>query len=274
MKLAACYTVFNGTELLQKSIDQIYDHVDEIIIYFQRISNKGNYISESAVIDLLNISVNENFRSVNNNRQKKIHLFEFNVDLSKNTKENERNKHQKMLEMARLFKCTHFFMAATDHFYLKNEFIFGKNTCQIHDYDVTFTKMFTYYKDPTWQLTPIESYYMPFIMKIKNNTAIERAANYPVLVDPSVQISGVTNFYVFEECDLMLHHYSMIRENINDKFKNAAASMRWTNGLAEKFEDEFNSYDIIENPGIEYFQGRKIKIVPDHFKLCQQKTPI
>lgn len=265
MKLAACYTVFNGLELLEKSIDQIKNHVDEIIICYQDTSNKGNKCDK--VHDFV-MNFARNFNGKN------VHIVYFKPNLPGNTKENERIKHQKMLSTARILGCTHFFMAATDHFYLENEFIFGKNTCQVHDYDVTFTKMFTYYKDPTWQLTPIESYFMPFIMKIKNNTVIERAANYPVLVDPSVQISGVTNFYIFEESDLMLHHYSMIRENINDKFKNAAASMRWTNGLAEKFEHEFNSYDITENPGIEYFQGRKIKIVPDHFKLCQQKTPI
>jgi hypothetical protein len=265
MKLAACYTVFNGLELLENSINQIKNHVDEIIICYQETSNKGNKCDKvrNFVMDF-----------ARNFTKKNIHIVYFKPILSETTKENERMKHQKMLAAARILGCTHFFMAATDHFYVENEFVFGKNTCQIHDYDVTFTKMFTYYKHPTWQLMPIESYYMPFIMKISNNTSIKKMPSYPVIVDPSVQINTIDSFYIFEENDLMLHHYSMIRENINDKFKNAAASIRWTYGMAEKFEQEYNSYNIDENPGIEYFQGRRIKIVPDYFKLTHKKNPV
>lgn len=258
MKLAACYTVFNGLELLKQSIEQIKNHVDEIIICYQDISNKGNKC------DKVHPFIMDFARNFNG---KNIHILYFKPDLPGNTKENERKKHQKMLTTARILGCTHFFLAATDHFYKEKEFVFGKNTCQLHNYDVTFTKMFTYYKYPTWQITPIEAYCMPFIMKINPDTKIESKINYPVVVDPSVKVSPMNNFYVFEESDLMLHHYSMIRENIADKFKNAAASMRWTNGLAEKFENEFLNYDYELNPGIEYFQGRKIKIVEDYFKL-------
>lgn len=257
MKLAACYTVFNGLELLEESINQIKDHVDEIIICYQNKSNTGNFNPDvnTFVFDLA-----KKFRN-------KMHVIVFHPDLSKNTKENERNKHQQMLLQARALDCTHFFLSATDHFYITEEFIFGKNTCQIQNPDVSFTKMYTYYKDPTWQLTPTESYYMPFIMRLNSSTKIARNSLYPVPTDPSVQVSPAKHTYVFHENDLILHHYSMIRNDIEDKFRNAAASIRWKQEQVKQFIDEYKNYNIEENPGLTYFQGRKIKVVENYFKL-------
>jgi hypothetical protein len=260
MKLAACFTVFNGLELLEKAIQQIEDHVDEIIVCHQIVSNKGNK-SDSVHKFIWDLHT----RTMYSN---KWSFIQFHPDLSKNTKENERNKHQQMIDYARQLSCTHFFLAATDHFYSPDEFVFGKNTCQVHDYDVTFTKMYTYYKHPTWQLTPIENYYMPFIMKLKPDTKISKVPVYPVVVDPSVQVNTISDhFYIFEEKDLMLHHYSMIRQDIRDKFKNAAASIRWMKDQVDRFIDEYENYDLKENPGLEYFSGRKIKEVPDYFNI-------
>jgi hypothetical protein len=59
----------------------------------------------------------------------------------------------------------------------------------------------------------------------------------------------------------------MVRENIHDKFRNAAASMRWGKRQAEGFALEYEMYDIDRNPGVSYFRGRKIKIVPNYFNI-------
>ena len=256
MKLAACYTVFNGLELLEKSIQQIYPVVDVIIICYQTVSNKGNECKQV-----------EKFVQYNFLAKKKVEIVKFTPDLSVNTKENERRKHQLMLETARKSGCSHFFLSATDHFYQLTEFVNAKEHVKWEDIDVSFTKMYTYYKHPTWQLNPIESYYMPFIMRLHPETKIAVVRNFPLKVDPSVQVNTFAKWYLFPEEQIMMHHYSMIRENIKDKFKNAAASIRWRNEEAEMFAAEFENYDIESNPGIKYFQGRKIKIVENHFGL-------
>lgn len=256
MKLSACYTVFNGLELLGKSIEQIYPLVDNVIICYQTVSNTGNPCNRV-----------ENFVHYHFQSKKKVIIVHFHPDFSVNTKENERKKHQLMLETARKAGSTHFFLSATDHFYDKEQFCFAKKAAESCDFDVTFTKMFTYYKHPTWQLTPIEDYYMPFIMKLHDNTCIASIRNYPLRVDPSVQVNTYKNWYLFSENQIMMHHYSMIRENIKNKFKNAAASMRWKPGDAENFANEFENYDITENPGIKYFNGRKIKEVENIFNI-------
>ena len=127
--------------------------------------------------------------------------------------------------------------------------------------------MFTYYKRIDWQLTPIEAYFMPFICKIYPETAITRQTNYPVRVDPALQLNTCKNYREFHPFEIMLHHYSMIRVDIDNKFRNAAASIRWTKEQIETFKSEFKNYTLEENKGISYFQGRKVRKVEDHFGL-------
>ena len=108
---------------------------------------------------------------------------------------------------------------------------------------------------------------MPFIMKITPETRIDRVPNYPVKTDPSVQINTYEKYSVFSPDTLVMHHYSMIRADIKDKFSNAAASIRWTRNDVDTFIHEYLNYSLENNPGIKYFGGRKIKEVPNYFSL-------
>lgn len=254
-KLAACYSIFNGLELLEKSIAQIYPFVDVVIIGYQTVSNKGN---KSDDIEPFIERLKSDYPT--------FKFVLFTPDLRENTKQNEIKKHNMLLNHARELGCTHFFMSATDHYYHQYEFM--KAMQNAFDYDVTFTKMYTYYKDPTWQLTPIEDYCMPFIMKIYSHTKFQRQPGYPTHVDPAIQINTCERAYIFSENEIMMHHYSMIRIDIKNKFLNAAASIRWAKGLAEEFANEYQNYDLAKNPGIKYFQGRTIKVVYNYFDIC------
>lgn len=250
MKLAFCYTVF-GTELLKESIKQIYDHVDSVIICWQRVSNNG--IEDSELIKSLQLL-----------KGKKIWLSEYVPNLNYITKENERRKHQHMINVARGIGATHFVMAATDHFYEPVQFEYGKQKAS--DYDVTFTEMFTYYKHPTWQLTPVEDYYMPFICRLGPDTRIEHTTKYPLRVDPSVRVAPFDKWHLFSQNEVMLHHFSMVRQDLKAKFVNAA-SPKWTPGLMEGYINEYENYNLDKNPGVSYFKGRKIKQVENLFGL-------
>lgn len=257
MKLAVCYSVFNGLELLKKSIEQICDQVDIIIICYQIKSNTGNENPE--LIPYL-----KNFYFIG---QHKFILVEFTPDPRENTKGNERNKHNLMIDSARNFGASHFLLSACDHFYDKIEFVNAKKECELNNYDVTITKMFTYYKHPTYQLTPIETYFMPFICKLYEDTRIDRVKNFPVRVDPSVQINTFRNWKLFNESEIMMHHYSMIRNDIRNKFNNAAASIRWTQEMIDLFIYEYENHSIAINAGISYFQNRTIKVVDNFFNI-------
>lgn len=242
MRLAICYTVF-GTELLSESIKNIIDVVDEVIICYQEVSNTG---------------IEKPFEwSYEHNP--KFHFIKYNTRIGIGTKENERQKHQLMINTAHKLGCTHFILSATDHFYHKDEVITAR--LKAVDYDVTFTAMYTYFKYPIWQLDPIEDYYMPFICKLP--AKILSTVKYPLLVDPSVRVS-FNSWYLFTPFEVMLHHFSMVRKDMKAKFANAASAIGRKNPV---YLQEWENYDINENPGIQYFKGRKVKIVPNYFGL-------
>lgn len=255
MKIALAYTVYNGLELLEPAIKQHRHLVDELIICYQTTSNKGHYSIEAQT---LSDELAQKYRGIS---------IVFAPDLRLSTKQNEIAKHNRMLNAARALGCTHIIMSATDHFYAEEQFTRAINECIKEDYSVSFTKMYTYFKKPTWQLTPMEEYYMPFLIKILQQTKFERTRNHPVYTDPSVQVNTCWSGKVFEPFEICMHHYSMVRHNLEDKFKNAAASIRWSKAELNTFIDESQNYDINKNPGVKYFQGRRIKIVEDYFEL-------
>lgn len=248
MKLAALYSIFDGLELLKGSIKQIENDVDVIIIGWQKISNTFN---ESKEIE-----------SFVNSLPKHYVLVEYVPQRNMITTDNEKTKHQLLINKAKEFGCSHFFFSATDHYYKRKEFKFAKEIAK--DFDVTTTSMYTYYKYPTWQLTPIEDYQMPFICKLYPNTVIS-SNQYPVKVDPAVRVNTFRKFYEFEHDEIMLHHYSMLRVDIDSKFNNSAAAIRWSENDIKLFKEEYNKASIGDS--ITYFKGLELKEVKNHFNI-------
>lgn len=260
MKLAAIYTLFNGTELLARSIEQIKKDVDLVILGSQEVSHAGN---EMEVHDAYNIAQAEG--SLN---EKGYEAFITNYKPSRHhdRKENERRKLDALIQVAKQLGATHYILLAADHFYIPSEFRKAKELVETLGADITLTKMITYYKKPTWRLEHLEDYYMTFINKIHKTTRVTKPA-WPYHVDPSLRITPAESFYAFPEEDFLLHHFSMIRKDIAGKFENAAASQNWGKNMVTDFLDEFINYDINKNPGVRYFGGQKVDKTVDNFNL-------
>lgn len=255
MKLALCYTVFDGLELLPASIKTMQKHVDEIIICFQKVSFTNQ---TSDIVEAFCYGIQQS--------HKNVHVIEYQFEAKFGSKQNERNKHNLLVNKAKALGCTHAVLSATDHFYMDSQVSYAKNVILEADYDCTFTKMYTYYKHPTWRLSEIEDYHMPFIFKLYPDTQIVKIGRkYPVYVDPSVQVSTCENHTIFTPKEIMLHHLSMVRKDIREKLSNAASY--WQPHEVDRFIQELDGYDITENPGISYFKGKKIEVVPDYFGL-------
>jgi len=244
-KLSLLYTFWTGddVEMLMRSIKHHTPFVDEIIVCLQSTSNKGEYcIVQNHLCDMF--------------LELKPMSDWYDPNLTISTKENERIKHNKMIQHAKKGGATHFIMAAADHFYDERVFINSIEAMKTGKYDVILTKMRTYYKHENWTLYPLEDYYMPFIHKMYDNTEISKTAYYPVVVDPSVKVNTSNFFYIMPESDGLLDHYSMVRKDIKKKFRNAAASIRWTPEQVERFISEYENAKVGDN--IEYFGGREI----------------
>lgn len=253
VSLAFCYSVFNSCELLEGSIEQIYNHVDNIIICIQTVSNSGNKID----------SFDLNICKYLDLKYKKITLCYYDTDVSLNPKENERRKHNLMIQKAKYIGSSHFIFGAADHYYIEEEFKSAVDYAIKRNFDLTASAMFTYYKKPEFQLTPIESYYMPFVMKMYPETKISKG-QYDFLTDPSVRIEPVYSKYIFEEDELMMHHFSMVRKDLISKFNNSASAQNWPEKI-EGFIKEYENASVGDS--ISYFKNRKIVEVPNYFKI-------
>jgi hypothetical protein len=63
----------------------------------------------------------------------------------------------------------------------------------------------------------------------------------------------------------------MVRKNLGKKLRNAAL-YRVTSEDMQKYISEYNDYDIHKNPGVSYFGGRKVRIVPNFFDIQAGKS--
>lgn len=245
MKLAACYTVFNGVELLEHAINSVKDHVDEIIIAFQTVSNYGNKCED--ILEFMDRFPDYNY-------------FVYDPDLKVDSKTNEQRKHQQLIEYARICNCTHFFLSATDHFYKEDEILYAKNLVETTGVKTTYSKMVTYFKEPTLKLDPLESYYMPFIC----STSVNIGNISPVLVDPACHLKPFSPFYIFKEDELLMHHFSWIRKDISNKLENSAAKINWIERIPE-FKEKYNNFKLGDT--FPYYPQHQIVRSEDIFNL-------
>lgn len=249
MKIVAAYNIFNGLEIFHRSVQNTLPYVDEVIFIYQDISYRGN--PNPAVIDHIRQYPN-------------IAAYQFHPDLKRPPKDNELVKQNMMIDLCREHKATHMILMDCDHIY-QGEY-FQAAIEKSRTYDVTFTGMHTYFKFPTWQIEPPENYFMPFLIKLYPTTQFVKLHNYPVLVDPTLRVNTCGNYYVFGLNEFYFHHYSMVRNDIHEKFRNSP-SRPYEYWLQHGYIDEWENYDIELNPGIKYFSGRKVRIVPNFYDI-------
>lgn len=223
MKLAAIYNCFDGEELLPGSIRQIQGEVDELIIVYQYESNSGEWYHELAttLVALKATYPEATFR-------------EYHPDLTISPQHNELKKRTVGLEMARDMGCTHFLMMDNDEYYDTGDFAKARQQIAYEAYDTTACRLFTYYQQPTYRLEPMEGYYVPFICRLKPETRL--GFEFPVLADPTRRVQPAGKFYAFEPTELVMHHYSYVRNDLGRKLRNSSARRNLDN-LEEKLAE-------------------------------------
>ncbi len=259
MKLAILYTTWTGDDMtmLKDSIENHLPYVDGVLVFMDDTSLFGEKIpfAEKHRIDF----------QLSNSKIQLFRISESEMQFG-NTKECERIKHNKMIHEAKEQGFTHFILASGDHFYDAETFKRGKEA--VKSADVTLTKMVTYYRTKDLAVWPLEDYYMPFIHKMYPETEISKDAKYFCRVDPSVKVNTSNIQFILNEKTAILHHYSMVRKNILRKFRNAAASIRWTKEQTDTFIHEYNNAKIGDK--ITYFQGRELKKAVDVLELIKK----
>jgi hypothetical protein len=258
-KLGVAYNVFDGEELLIHSINQIKEYVDYIVVVAQEKSNFGN--------------VNTNLRNTLKKLQDLdlIHYvywyepkFEYESDgtLSlDNGVKNEQRKRQIGLELCKDINCTIFSSMDCDEIYDKDEYQFAKNDFIKGNYDSSFCQMKTFYKKPSFQVTPPETYYVPLFYKVieNSNFTFDFVPPYPVEIDPSRRMkAGDCRIYTRNE--IQMYHYSYVRADIHSKINNSSSSARICKLQKEKTINHFDNCNKVSD-GAMFLNNCKFELI-------------
>jgi len=224
MRLGIAYNVFNGDELLLDSLKRLRKQASYIIITFQKLSNVGNKADESLTNVLQNID-----------RDLFDVIVEFIPNLSKSAKQNETDKRQLGLKFARKSNCTHFMSTDCDEFYCDNQFEAAKELIIQNGYKSTACELVNYFHSSKYKMIE-KTRYVPFIYEIGFFTRFNIKKKLYVNVDSS-RVCRTDSFYLFQPEELLMHHMSYVRKNVNSMKSKLTNSPNY-----EKFESIINDY--------------------------------
>lgn len=235
MKLAAIYSVWDGTELLKGSMNCLKDHVDLFIIVYQDVSNFGEHYDPLPDMDLAGFN----------------HLLvKFDPEIG-NGFLNETKKRNLGLHAAQELACSHFLFVDCDEYY--DDFGKGKELYQQSGKTGTVCKMYTYFNRPTWRFENPDNYYVPFIHRIDTGIVAGNYRSYPFYCDPTRKINTTDVI----EIPFMMHHFSYVRSDINRKVRNSSAKR---NIERSQILRDYNSPDLKPNFHVIDFRQKLIEV--------------
>lgn len=252
MKLGVAYNIFNGEELLIKSLERMREHADFIVLTVQFVSNVGN--ENPNLFEVLDSIPDELYDD----------SYEFNPKFNIHPQQNELNKRNKGLEICRINNCTHFMSIDCDEFYNMSQFSHAKKFIEAADIDGSFCELRNYFKESKYQMDE-QVTYVPFIYKISQFSRHVMGTNTPVPIDPTRGIQGIDNrglSKTFRPDELVMHHMSYVRssEDMLSKLTNSPNK--------QMFEEVIKPY-------MEYFNNWKYgqaALNPHQFKASHSTT--
>jgi hypothetical protein len=233
MKIGCSWNVFDGEELLEGSIKQIRSEVDYVSVVYQTISNFGNPCDPN-LVPLLNRLKDEGLID---------ELYEYKPKLDKGGHYNEITKRNIGLSLSMGVKCTHHMSLDSDEYYKLEEFKYLKNKMIEGNYDSSYCQMRTYFKEPTFEIRPMNTYYVSLIFKIKENSSYILGLSSPVLVDPTRRMEHGKPL-ILERDEIEMYHMSYVRKNIHSKLINSSSNSAFKD--INDFLTMFNGYKIGE----------------------------
>lgn len=269
MKLGIVYNIFDGLELLQYSVKNIYNSSDHIIFIYSDISNNGEYSNKNVINHITEI---KNILDVD----KKIILQKYNPDINLPSHKNEINKRNLGLNIIKNLGCEYLLFVDCDEIYEPSPFnnVFKK----IKERNIynTIVSTVNYYKHPTIQFEDTTK--INFITKISKETNIVYN-NYPEFanIDPTRKyFTKGKHIYELKPETLICHHFSYVRKNPDDIIKKlfcSSARGNWPKNqeyfqkIKKQYIDFKEGYDIILPLNDNYKIIKDYKVVENIFNI-------
>ena len=250
MRLAAIFCVWDDYELLNRSIDNIWPLVDQVIVMYSIESNFGELSERPVPLS-----------------DKPILAYPREPDFDLTPQQNERRKRNSGLEIARQLGFTHFIMCDSDEMYEPEAFLKEKEHIEKENITGTVCRTKVYFKRPDLTIG-FDTTLVPFIHKITPDLRFEWNTKYPfafegprkdIRIDPTRQLNITSGV---EMSEIVMHHYSWIRKDFDKKIRNSTARQNIENSTILK--DLLNA-----KPGYFCeFYGKTLEPSSDLFNLC------
>ena len=263
MKLSASINFYNAEELLIQAVRCIRPLVEHLSIVYQETSNWGNVISErakKAIEQLKSEGLVDDF-------------YCYEPNSSFNASENEFQKRQIGLDLAKTAGASHFLLMDADEFYIPKQFLKVKEIIRTSDISYSCVRSYFYIHQSIYRSELPDTTNVCFIAKITPELSFEYQGAFPAEnVDPTRRlVNSSGRFKFFDANDICMHHMNFVRESFKSKLvntssaanpdfirkeKNALNDWRWPNDFVFPNKPK---YKIVEVEDV--FQLQKIKYV-------------
>lgn len=274
MKIGVSYNLFDGEELLPFSIKSVRNKVHYINVVYQSTSNFGN----SANPDLKKILEDLKQQGLID----EIYFFE--PDLKSGPHQNEKNKRDIGLELAKKNGCNYFMSMDADEFYDEEQFEYAINYIISNNIKTSALNCIEYLKSPENQIitnysslpdnSEMFNYYVPFIIKIHPFKKQHHGEGYfSCHVDPTRGLAHKGRFKLFSSQEIVMQHMSTVRRDLSKKYENTSAldtnktNQEFINALKKdilEFDFEKNK-ELPQNCAV--FRGSIVRKVANKFNI-------
>ena len=230
LKWGVSYSVFDGYELLEKSIQTIKPNADYINVVYQKESWYGEKCSKE-LMPMLRKLLDKGLID---------ELIEYKCDIRLPAGKQELIKRNLGLKSAIKNNCDYFMPMDVDEFYDVAELHNAK--IKICQNSITNSYCFQLrYLNPTIQLLNTKSSAVMLWSKINKFSMLKKNKSLVTLVDPTRQVSRIFNRKDYVFTDVFMHHYSLFRKDLKCKFRNSSFQGNFTStNLMCEVDDYFN----------------------------------
>lgn len=211
-KFGVSYSVFDGEELLEASINSIRKQVDYINVVYQLVSWHGNPADESLLKNLQPL------------KEKGLidEIIFFEPDLKKSPQVNETNKRNIGLQAAVKNGVNYFMTMDCDEFYFDEELEKAKKEIINRKITHSYCSQIAYGKDPTQQLLWNDLCNLQFFSKVDRLSILACNEFAPCRVDPTRKILDRKASKHFMLDMVRMHHMRLVRKDMKKKYLNTS----------------------------------------------------
>ena len=231
-KLGITVNSFDATELLEQLITEIRDQVDWVAAIYQKKSYWKNPMDKKDMDEI--------------NRLKEIglidELIEFKPNFAKYSREQECDKRNMGIEIAKQRGCSHILNIDADEFYDAEQFRTAKEMINKNGWPITYWSYVNYYRDFEHYLVYPFRPLVPGIHSTFFNYTYQGPAPGPT--DPTRRINNPFNIgtYVFEDHEIRMGHAAWIRRDIRKKLVNWSAKNYFEKSLIDKAVERWENW--------------------------------